>query len=215
MTQLQTRQPTNTWVTATWDDYIQIIESLTCETAKCYYYNGQLRIEMSPVGPNHAYDNWTLPFLVNLFGIDRGIPMRFSVNCSYQKRGIRECQPDVSCYIGKRVSFAPKGSSVVDLDNNQPPDLAIEVADTTIVDDLGPKRMLYEEVGVAEYWVVDVNKAEIIAFEIIAKGGSQRITESRVLPGLEIGLLAAGLQRDRTSENTEVGSWFLEQIRGN
>ena len=73
--------------------------------------------------------------------------------------------------------------------------------------------MLYEEVGVAEYWVVDVKNARVIAFKIIASGGSHRITESQVLPGLKMALLEAGLQRDRTSENTEVCTWFLEQVK--
>lgn len=53
------------------------------------------------------------------------------VNCSYRKRGMRAVQPDVSYYIGSRVTLAPTQSSIVDLDNNQPPDLVIEIADTS------------------------------------------------------------------------------------
>lgn len=60
---------------------------------------------------------------------------------------------------------------------------------------------------------VDVKNAQVIAFKIIASGGSQRITESQVLPGLKMALLEAGLQRDRISENTEVSTWFLEQVK--
>ena len=40
--------------------------------------------------------------------------------------------------------------------------LIVEVADTTAADDLGPKRDLYAEAGLAEYWVVDMTSAVIL-----------------------------------------------------
>lgn len=213
MTNLQTKLPTDNWITATWNEYIQLIEDPAYEKAKSYYHKEQLRIEMPPVGPDHADDNGIITILVYNYGIAKGIRMRLKVNCSYRKRGIREAQPDVSYYIGSRVQFAPTGSSIVDLDNNQPPDLVIEIADTSLSDDLGAKRILYEDLGVSEYWVVDVKKAKITAFKIIANNGSQRIPVSETLPGLAISLLEEGLQRSRTMDNTEVGSWFLQQVQ--
>lgn len=209
MSELQTKLLTNTWVDCPWDEFIQVIEDPAYEKAKCYYHNGQLRLEMSPVGPDHADDNGIVVILINLFGIAKAIPMRLRVNCSYRKPGVREAQPDASYYIGERVNLAPTGSSVVNLDNNAPPDLAIEIADTSLADDLGAKRILYEDLAVAEYWVVDVKKAQIIAFKIIANGGSQRISESNVLPGLAIALLEEGLRQSREIDNTSVASWFL------
>lgn len=209
MSELQTKLLTNTWVDCPWDEFIQVIEDPAYEKAKCYYHNGQLRLEMSPVGPDHADDNGIVVILINLFGIAKAIPMRLRVNCSYRKPGVREAQPDASYYIGERVNLAPTGSSVVNLDNNAPPDLAIEIADTSLADDLGAKRILYEDLAVAEYWVVDVKKAQIIAFKIIANGGSQRISESNVLPGLAIALLEEGLRQNREIDNTSVASWFL------
>jgi hypothetical protein len=80
---------------------------------------------------------------------------------------------------------------------------------------LGTKKKIYEELGVSEYWVVDVQKAQVIAFKIIANLGSERLTESQVLPGLKIALLEEGLRRSRQTDNTEVGNRFLEEVRGN
>lgn len=213
MADLQTKLPTDTWITATWDEYLQLIKDPAYEKAKAYYHKEQLRIEMPPVGPDHANNNGIITILVNLFGIAKSIKLILLVNCSYRKRGIREAQPDVSYYIGSRVNLAPTGSSIVDLDNNQPPDLVIEIADTSLSDDLGAKRILYEDLGVAEYWVVDVKKAKITAFKIIANNGSQRINVSEILPGLAISLLEESLQRSRIMDNTEVGSWFLKQVQ--
>lgn len=213
MSLLKTDIPTDTWVTATWEEYMEAIANPACEKARCYYYNGQVRIEMSPVGSAHADDNEIISFLVNLFGLAKSIPLKGKVNCSYRKAGKQECQPDLSYYIGDRAKLSPKGISVVDLNTNPTPDLVIEIASTTLADDLGTKRMLYEELGVTEYWVVDVKKAQIVAFKITATGGSQRINESGVLPGLEIALMEEALQRSRDADNTEVGNWFLERVK--
>ena len=215
MSQLQTKLLTDTWLTATWDEYIEIIKQPEYDRAKCYYYNGQLRIEMAAVGPDRADDNGIIVILINLFGIAKGIKMRLLVNCSYAKTGFTGAQPDASYYIGDRVQTAPRGSSAVNLDSLVSPDLAIEIADSSLIDDLGTKRMIYEELGVSEYWVVDVQKAQVIAFKIIANRGSERLTESQVLPGLKVALLEEGLRRSRQTENTEVGNWFLEEVRGN
>ncbi|MEG4235692.1 hypothetical protein QUA40_27040 [Microcoleus sp. Pol11C3] len=68
MSQLQTKLLTDTWVTATWDEYIEIITQPEYDRAKCYYYNGQLRLEIAAVGADHADDNGILVILINLFG---------------------------------------------------------------------------------------------------------------------------------------------------
>ncbi|WP_366557791.1 hypothetical protein [Okeania sp. SIO1I7] len=55
-------------------------------------------------------------------------------------------------------------------------------------DDKGEKRILYENIRVGEYWIVEVENAKVIAFAV-ADGGSKQIRESLVLPGLKISLL--------------------------
>src|SRR4028118_1679641 len=78
MSQLKTKLLTDTWVTATWDEYIENIKQPEYDRAKSYYYNGQLRIEMAAVGPDHADDNGIIVILINLFSIAKGIKMRRS-----------------------------------------------------------------------------------------------------------------------------------------
>ena len=73
--------------------------------------------------------------------------------------------------------------------------------------------MLYEELKVAEYWVVDVQKSQIIAFAIIADNGSRRIVRSEVLPGLTIALLEDAWRRSRTEDRAQVGAWLLAQFQ--
>ncbi len=86
------------------------------------------------------------------------------------------------------------------------------VANTPLADDQGKKRLLYEAMNVAEYWIVDVQKVEIIAFAI-ANGGSQRISQSQVLPGLAFSLLQEALKRTRQENQAQVYAWLFNQFQ--
>lgn len=213
MNTLITLLPTDTWVVATWEEFIAMADDPAYNKAKCYYRNGQMRIETMSVGPDHSRDNAIISFTFNLFCTIKGISLNGLDNCSYRKTGVRECQPDVSYYIGARAQLAPRGTAIATLDVTPPPDLVIEVADSTLADDIGEKRLLYEELKVAEYWVVDVQKSQIIAFAIIADNGSRRIVRSEVLPGLTIALLEEALRRSRTEDQAQVGAWLLAQFQ--
>ncbi|MEG4014748.1 MULTISPECIES: Uma2 family endonuclease [unclassified Microcoleus] len=213
MSTLTTKLPTDTWVVATWEEFIAMADDPAYNKAKCYYRNGQMRIETMSVGPDHSRDNAIALFAINLFCTIKGISLNGLDNCSYRKTGVRECQPDVSYYIGERAQLAPRGTLIASLDVTPPPDLVIEVADSTWADDIGEKRLLYEELKVGEYWVLDVQKSEIIAFAIIADNGSRRIVRSEVLPGLTIDLLEEALRRSRTQDQAQVGNWLLTQFQ--
>jgi Uma2 family endonuclease len=212
MNALQTKVPADTWVTATWDEYIQTIEDPACKKAKGYYYNGQMRIEMSPVGNDHASDHTIIILAASLFAGIKNIRMNGKDNCTYRKTGFQEAQPDVSYYIGENAGVIPWGTSIIDLDIYPPPNLVIEVANTSLPDDQGEKRLLYEELGVAEYWIVDVRNVRIIPFAIADKG-SRRIAESQVLPGLSISLLDEALKRTRQMDQSQVLTWLLTQFQ--
>jgi Uma2 family endonuclease len=212
MSELQTKLLTDTWVAATWDEYIQMIENPAYEKAKGYYHNGRMRIEMPPVGNDHASDHTIIIFAVNLFASIKGIPLNGKDNCTYRKIGFDDSQPDVSYYIGENADIIPYGTSIINLDIYPPPTLVIEVAKSSLADDKGEKRLLYEDLGVAEYWIVDVQNVQVIAFTI-KDGGSRRINESQVLPGLPISLLNDAFRRTRQMDQAKVGAWLLAQFQ--
>lgn len=209
MNQLKISVKTDTWVKATWDEYLLAIDELNQEKARCFYYNGHYRIEMTPLGTEHARDHHIVFFAVSLYAVLKQIPFNGLDACSFRKTGIKEVQPDASYYIGEKANIIPHGTSIVALNRYPAPDLVIEISKSTLSDDLGKKRLLYEELGVAEYWVVDVEKAQIIAFKMI-DGGSQGINHSQILPGLEIALLNEALRRTRQNNHGQVGQWLME-----
>ncbi|MEM9946856.1 MAG: Uma2 family endonuclease, partial [Cyanobacteria bacterium P01_D01_bin.36] len=109
------------------------------------------------------------------------------------------------CYL-KSAAFKPRR-----IDTYGPPALAIEISTSTLSDDLGKKRLLYERLKVKEYWVVDVKAAKIIAFEII-DGGSRQIQTSLVLPNLKMATIEEALERSKTEDDGTIKRWLLKHF---
>lgn len=202
---------TDTWIEAPWDAYLQAVESPECDRAKGYYYQGHMRLEMLPVGSDHSDDHALILFAVSLYTTLRGIPFKAKDNCSYRKAGVQECQPDISYYVGEKAQAIPRGTNIVDLNRYPAPDVVIEIAKTSLLDDQGAKRLLYEDLGVGEYWIVDVEKSEVMGFAI-ANQGSYRIRESQLISGLQMATLEHALKQSREADQTQVGSWLMQQF---
>jgi Uma2 family endonuclease len=212
MSQVQAKLPIDTWVNATWDEYIKAISNPTYENARGYYYNGRMRLEMSALGNPHSRDHLIVIHAVCLFASTRNTDFDGHDNCTYRKTGCAEAQPDVSFYLGANAEIVPWEVTIIDLDTYSPPDLVIEVAYSSLADDKGEKRLLYESLGVREYWIIDVQNVQVIAFEIQNRG-SRRIDESQVLPGLEMAVLEETFRRSRQMNHGKVSAWLLSQFQ--
>lgn len=202
---------TDTWVQATWEEFMTLAYDPAYKTGKTYYNRGKARIEMTPIGWNHAEDNSIISTLVILFCALRRIPVKELTNCSFRKTNLQEAQPDIAFYITSLDNIPPRSNSPVDLNQFAAPALVVEMAASSLSDDLGEKRLLYEQINVEEYWVVDVNQAEVTAFAI-ADGGSRQIDTSQVLPGLTMALVKEALERSRSEEHGAITRWLLSQF---
>lgn len=202
---------TDTWVSATWEEFLVLSERSDLEQSRCYYDAGWMRIETMPIGSAHGQDNSILAAVVSLYGTLKEITYVAFTNTSFRKTGERECQPDLAYYIGSDVQRPTKNNQPVDVDVWGTPTLAIEVSSTTLSDDLGQKRLLYERLGVQEYWVVNVEAATVIAFAI-ADRGSRQIQVSAVLPDLSISVIEEALRRSQTDDDGAVNRWLLQQF---
>lgn len=202
---------TDTWVLATWEEFLVLSEGLELEQVRCYYDAPWMRIEAMPIGFAHGRDNSLLASVVSLYGTLKNLPFLSITNGSFRAAGERECQPDLAFYVGSALPNIPRSNHPVDVNLYGPPTLAIEVSSTTLSDDLGQKRLLYERLGVAEYWVVNVEAATVIAFEIAGRG-SRQIQISVVLPNLPISVIEEALQRSQTEDDGAVNRWLLQQF---
>lgn len=210
-TPLRQNFTTDAWVKATWEEFMTLAYAPEYQTGKAYYYQGKARIEMTPLGWNHAEDNSIISTLVILFCAINKIPVKELTNCSLRKAGLQEAQPDISFYFTSLENLPTRSNSPIDINQYSPPDLVVEVAASSLSDDLGEKRLLYEQINVKEYWVIDTNQSEIIAF-LIKNGGSKSIDTSQVLPVLKVDFIEATLKRSLSEDHGRVTRWLLSQF---
>jgi Uma2 family endonuclease len=205
---------TDSWVKSTWEEFLVARDRPEMEKARCYYDSGWMRIETIPTGAGHGDDNTLLVQSVSLYGMVRKTRLKGYTNASFRRTGLKECQPDVAFYVAEEIPdpFPPKTTEPIDVEKYGAPTLAIEISASTLNDDLGKKRLLYERLGVREYWVVDVENAIVIAFAV-ADGGSRQIEASQVLPELNISLIEEALRRSQTEDNTGVNGWLMEKFQ--
>ncbi len=202
------------WVMASWAEYLERLESSTAEGSRCYFDSGWMRLEMAPLGALHGRENSIVSTLVVLFTTLNGMRMVELTNTTFRKPGLQDAQPDIAFYLGQGFSLPPQDNSPIDVLEYGAPQLVVEIASTTLDDDLGKKRLLYERLGSAEYWVVNVQAAQVIAFEI-AEELSGQVLASKVLPGLEMHTLEAALVRSRTEDDATITRWLLELFSHN
>jgi Uma2 family endonuclease len=200
---------TDIWVKASWEEFLELADNPEYEKARFYYHQGYMRVEMAALGFRHGRQNSLVANLITIFATLKDIEIVELTNTSYRKVGLREFQPDSSFYIGSGLKIPPEIDSPIDLNEYDIPTLVLEVGSTTLSDDLGFKRLLYEQAGVREYWVNDAKAGEVIGFSI-SEGRSGQIHQSLVLPGLNLSVINEALQRRKTQKDNEINRWLME-----
>lgn len=202
---------TDTWICAAWDNFLHLADDPAYKQAKFYYNHGWMRIEMSPVGPAHARNNNLLAQIIGAFALGRGLRLEGYITPSLRKTGLQEAQPDLAFYIGEAGNRPPWGTKPIDIPATDPPALAVEVSATTLEDDLTTKRELYTELGVGEYWVVDVFAGEVRMFGRVAWATELMPLEvSGVFAGLTTESLAEALRLGREKGDTAAMQYILD-----
>ncbi|MEL6899975.1 MAG: Uma2 family endonuclease [Cyanobacteria bacterium J06606_4] len=204
--------PTETWMPMTWDEYLTHQAAAQLGKAKGYYYKGHGRFEMLPVGFGHGTNHVVVTYALNLFCATKAIPLRMADTTTLRKAGKDDCQPDLSIWLGDKAFAIPTQTGIVSLNRYPTPDLVVEVSNTSLLDDLGVKRSLYEDLKISEYWIVDVKKESVLSFEI-SNRGSRRIEISTVLPNFSLSTLEEAIQLSHKSDQAQMGAWLLQKFQ--
>ncbi|MEO1389371.1 MAG: Uma2 family endonuclease [Cyanobacteria bacterium J06634_6] len=212
MVAVKSRVQADNWIAMSWDEYLGHLEEPEYKTARTYYYQGYGRFEMLPVGFGHGTNHVVVTYAINLFCALNTIPLKMADTTTLRKSGVDDSQPDLSIWTKDKARAIPEETGIVDLNQYPVPDLVVEVANTSLIDDMGVKRSLYEDLGVSEYWIIDVKKKIVLAFEMKNKG-SQRIEMSRVLPGFRLSTMEEALRLSKETDQSQMGAWLLQQFQ--
>ena len=129
--------------------------------------DGEIFVRMS-IKPSHAAFLFRLALvLARLFGDDFVLP-----NFSLRLDDWNEVEPDVAV-------LARPVQSLMDYKRAIPSDVALvaEISDETLDADLTTKAALYARAGIAEYWVVAVEKRILYVHRQPATDGYNEVTE--------------------------------------
>jgi Uma2 family endonuclease len=134
-------------------DYYRLGEAgILGEADRVELLEGQL-VDMSPIGPRHALATGALTELLVLAVTGRA---HVRVQLPIHLDDYSEPQPDLAL-LRKPWQGYPH-------DHPRPPDvyLLIEISDSSLDFDLGPKLELYARSGIREFWVVDVANNRVL-----------------------------------------------------
>ncbi len=117
--------------------------------------NGDL-IDKTGQNPSHASAiQLCMEILVRLLGSAR-VRIQLPIEAGPADRDRNQLEPDVVVLVEPKADYRrrhPNGEEVA---------LIVEVADTTLQPDLTTKRDLYARAGVREYWVLDLNRRQVV-----------------------------------------------------
>jgi Uma2 family endonuclease len=145
-----------TLITAKWnlDDYHQMIASGLLDDRSLELINGEI-IQMSPEGISHSfYCRGTAKYLRTILGDLAEVSEAHPIMIPNDS----EPEPDIAILRTPDTLYQNRHPLPADVF------WLIEIANTTLVKDLGVKKDLYARAGIPEYWVMNLQTAELVVF---------------------------------------------------
>lgn len=152
------------------EEYHRMIEAgVFIDTPRMELIEGEI-IELTPIGPRHAYVVEKLAkLLIRRFADDVSVRLQLPITLGDGS----EPEPDIALVRARDYSQAHPGPDDVLL--------LIEIADSSLVYDRERKAPLYARFGIPEYWVIDTSEP---ALEIYRNPAPEGYRES-LLPGAD------------------------------
>ena len=153
---------------------------------KAELIDGVVFLEMS-VSPIHSIAHAAVMLWLGLYWASRSKTVELHDNVTLSLLGVHDLQPDSLLRLIEGASRWIANARI-----EGPPELVVEVSASSASRDLGVKRRIYADAGVAEYvvWQLYENRLDWFVLEsgeyVSLQPGSDGIIESRVFPGLRL-----------------------------
>jgi Uma2 family endonuclease len=189
-----------------WKEYTRLLKTFDeRRSVRLTYDHGTL--EIMTISFEHERYAWFLGRLAVVLTEELGLPILGGGSTTFRRYAKRRgLEPD-NCYW---ITTEPKvrGKSKIDLQNDPPPDLAIEIDITRS----SLRRMsIYASIGVPEIWRFD---GRSLSFHIRQTNDTYAVaTDSNIFPGLRSGDLSRFLDRRSREEENAVIRQFRAWIK--
>ena len=195
-----------------WDAYMAIREPSGNDHMRMTYHDGVLEI-MSP-GPLHERGSRRLDQVVLAVAVALDIACSGVGSTTFRRKGDDPRrgsgkEPDQGFYVAHEALVRDKDE--IDLDVDPPPDLAIEVDDTT---DSDLKMLAYAALRVPEVWIYEAREERLRFLRLGEDGTFTEIASSLSFPMLSPALVLEGMQvghgLPETRRLPRLGFWARE-----
>ena len=156
------------------EDYHRMIEAGILSERHVELIEGEIW-EVSPEGPLHRFINDRAA--EHLRKLLKGLAKVFEAHPITLVNS--EPEPDIAVVRLPDTAYLTR--------HPQPEDIywLIEIADTTLADDLGKKKKAYARAGISEYWVIDVQARKIKVFRQPERDDystEQEVSQGNIVP---------------------------------
>jgi Uma2 family endonuclease len=194
-----------------WSVYVQLRKADDRPGVRMSYWNGTLEL----MSPEYIHDKTKvrLTRLVTAVVEELDIASACAGSTTFQlpgegeKKGAAK-EPDSCFYIKNEILIREKDD--IDLPVDPPPDLAIEVDNTT---DSARKLPIYAALGVPEVWRYDVRTRELVFGRLQPDGTYAEVTRSVSLPMLTPALVQEGLDLCQGMSESRWGRMLRDWVR--
>jgi len=192
-----------------WEEFEAILQELgNHRTDRVAYCDGLLEI-MSPL-PEHEYFKETIGDAVKDMAETLDLDYESYGSTTWRRQAKQAgLEPDNCFYFQNEARV--RGKLQVDLDQDPPPDLALEINVTSQSLDRFP---IYARLGVPEIWCYDSGWLKIYHLQA---GQYVEVEQSTIFPQLDIGalpqLIEAKRSAGRLALRRSVRAWVKEQVR--
>ncbi|MDP8965797.1 MAG: Uma2 family endonuclease [Cyanobacteriota bacterium] len=190
-----------------WQTFEQLLKELGDKRATRLAYNEGLLEIMTPLGL-HENSNRFIESLIGVIADELNLNLkRFGSLTLKRKKKLKGAEPDSSYYLQNEPLVRSKQE--IDLENDPPPDLVLEIDITSGSLD---KRPIYAAIGVPELWRYDGNKLEVFVLQKL-DGDYQQVTQTPVFPWMPLDVIPRFIRQSLVDGETATLRTFRAWVR--
>jgi Uma2 family endonuclease len=195
-----------------WQTFEQLLKELGDKRATRLAYNEGLLEIMTPLG-RHENNNRFIDDLIRAIADELNLNLKKFGSLSLKReKKLKGAEPD-SCYYLQNEPLV-RSKQEIDLDNDPPPDLVLEIDITSGSLD---KRPIYAAIGVPEFWRYDGNKLEVFVLHP-SNRDYQQVNQSSTFPWMSLDVIPRFIRQSLVDGETATlrafRAWVREQQNG-